>query len=231
MLVPFYGMPGFSSTALVENLLFVQILFASRLTWNGGAWSISAEWYAYLLFPLIVVLFLKRTRPMSAAAILGLCLAPGAVFIIAYGDGNIAVGPFVLARAIPEFVAGMLLYRCFLSASLVRVWRSDIVWLSCLACIIALAARPRTEISIIALLAVLLLCSAHNRGNVAAFLQVGPILFLGRISYSLYMLQAPAYYVTLVIRSQGVVTNTAALRGLMAGLSFAMAVPISKYIE
>jgi peptidoglycan/LPS O-acetylase OafA/YrhL len=124
----------------------------------------------------------------------------------------------------------MLLYHCFVSNWLVGLWRSDATCLSFLAMIVCVAAVPNTEIPIIALLAALMLCCAHNRGNVAP-LHAGPILFLGKISYSLYMLQAPAFFATLEIRSQGIVTNPAALGALMAVLSFAMAVPVSVYIE
>lgn len=231
LLLPFYGRPGFSGAALGEHLLFIQIFLAPTLTWNGGAWSISAEWYAYLLFPLIVTPLLKRTGPMSAVRMLVLFLAYPAALIIQFGSGNIAVGPLVLAHALPEFVAGMLLYHCFVSGWLASRWRSDTACLACLAMIVSLAAISGTEIPIIALLAALLLCCAHNRGNVAALLHAGPILFLGKISYSLYMLQAPAFFAALEMRSQGILTNTVALAALMAVLSFAVAVPVSRFIE
>ena len=231
LLLPFYGNQGFSGAALAENLLFIQIFLAPTLTWNGGAWSISAEWYAYLLFPFIVTPLLDRSGRMSAIRMLGLCLASPAILIIIAGTGNIAVGPIVLARALPEFVVGMLLYHCFVSNWLVCLWRSDAICFSCLFVIVCVAAIPNTEIPTIALLAALLLCCAHNRRKVAALLHTGPVLFLGKISYSLYMFQAPAYFSTLEMRSQGIVTNPAALGALMAVLSFAMAVPISVYIE
>ena len=228
---PVYGNQGFSGAALAENLLFIQIFLAPTLTWNDGAWSISAEWYAYLLFPLIVIPLPDRTGRMTAVRMIGLCLASPAVLIINAGTGNIAVGPIVLARALPEFLAGMLLYHCFVSNWLVGLWRSDATCLSFLAMIVCVAEIPNTEIPIIALLAALLLCCAHNRGNVAPLLHAGPILLLGKISYSLYMFQAPAFFCRHEIRSQGIVTNPAALGALMAVLSFAMAVPVSVYIE
>ena len=231
LLLPLYGRPGFSGAAFAEHLLFIQIFLAPTLTWNGGAWSISAEWYAYLLFPFIIIPLLDRTGRMSAVRMLGLCLAAPAALIIKAGSGNIAVGPFVLARALPEFVAGILLYHCFASNWLGSLWRSDTVCLACLVMIFCLAAIPGTEIPIIALLGALLLCCAHNRGNVAALLHAGPILFLGKISCSLYMLQAPAFFAALEMRSQGIVTDPAALGALMAVLSFAMAIPVSRFIE
>ena len=51
LLLPFYGNQGFFGAPLAENLLFIQIFLAPTLTWDGGAWPIIAEWYAYLFSP------------------------------------------------------------------------------------------------------------------------------------------------------------------------------------
>jgi peptidoglycan/LPS O-acetylase OafA/YrhL len=98
LLLPFYGNQGFSGAALAENLLFIQIFLAPMLTWNDGAWSISAEWYAYLLFPFIVIPLLDRTGRMTAVRIIGLCLASPAVLIINADTGNIAGSDRTCAR-------------------------------------------------------------------------------------------------------------------------------------
>src|SRR5690606_3845377 len=43
-----------SITALLANLLMLQGLAAGELSWNYPAWSISVEFFAYLLFPLAI---------------------------------------------------------------------------------------------------------------------------------------------------------------------------------
>jgi peptidoglycan/LPS O-acetylase OafA/YrhL len=45
--------------ALVQNLLLVQAWFNQPYSWNGVAWSVSAEWFVYLAFPLVAVLIIK----------------------------------------------------------------------------------------------------------------------------------------------------------------------------
>ena len=80
-------------------------------------------------------------------------------------------------------------------------------------------------------LAALLLSCAHNQGWAARLLDLAPLQYLGEISYSLYMLQAPAFFAALEMRSQGIVTDPAALGALLAVLSFAMAIPVSRFIE
>lgn len=49
-----------------KNLLLVQAWeFPARVNWNHFAWSISAEWFAYLLAPLFVALIWARQRVFS----------------------------------------------------------------------------------------------------------------------------------------------------------------------
>lgn len=231
LLLPLYGSQGFSGGSLINNLFFSQIFFETSLTWNASAWSISAEWYAYLLFPFIAIPLIERLLPLSSVAIVGFCLVPEATLVLSLGHGDIARTPIVLVRALPEFMTGMLIYRCFASNWLIRVWKSDSAFLLCFALIIAIAAFNRTDLPIVALLAVLLLCCAHNRKHVAAVLGGVPILFFGRISYSLYMVQAPAFFAATELRSRGIVTNATVFGWTMAALSFAMAVPMSRFIE
>ena len=45
---------GYTLQTFVENLFLVHYWLPSfTLSWNFPSWSISAEWFAYLLFPLI----------------------------------------------------------------------------------------------------------------------------------------------------------------------------------
>jgi peptidoglycan/LPS O-acetylase OafA/YrhL len=57
----------------VENLFLIQAWFGQPYSWNGVAWSVSAEWFAYLLFPLAAVLFF-RVRSLTAAILVGLSI-------------------------------------------------------------------------------------------------------------------------------------------------------------
>lgn len=77
-----------------------------QMTWNFPAWSISAEFAAYLLFPALVLIPLKGS-------------AKPALFLLAVGwlvFGSWLHLPtrtidFGVARIVPEFLGGMLLYR------------------------------------------------------------------------------------------------------------------------
>ena len=63
LLLPLFGSdPSFSLGALIHNLLLTQGPWLSEASWNYGAWSISAEWHAYLIFPFLVVVVSARSR-------------------------------------------------------------------------------------------------------------------------------------------------------------------------
>lgn len=105
-----YNWPDFASLMLMTSSWFPR---DHIVAWNGPAWSLSAEWFAYLAFPLFATLALKfRHRPW---VLLGLSFAVFAGLDAAYR----ATAGMVLPRAedsmgilriIPEFMGGMALY-------------------------------------------------------------------------------------------------------------------------
>ncbi|HMM93790.1 acyltransferase [Phycicoccus sp.] len=98
-----------TADAYVENLAMVHYWVSDRPSFNTPAWSISAEWFAYLLAPL---LFLAVARLRRAATALALAAASYGVMLwifatYALPNGNLE-GMFWV-RIMFEFVGGMLL--------------------------------------------------------------------------------------------------------------------------
>lgn len=97
---------------------FIQTLFlthawlpsAQAIEWNGPSWSLSAEWAAYLAFPLLaaVALWLRR-RPLALCALAaatfgGLDWAYRAMFGTGLTSAEFNLG---VLRIIPEFLLGI----------------------------------------------------------------------------------------------------------------------------
>lgn len=62
---------GYSSGDFFLNLLLVQTWVPHfQLNWNYPSWSISSEWFIYILFPLIAVSVFARLRSVRAAVLL-----------------------------------------------------------------------------------------------------------------------------------------------------------------
>ncbi|MEI8056760.1 MAG: acyltransferase [Actinomycetes bacterium] len=82
--------------------------------WNFPAWSLSMEWLAYLIFPLLVLLLFRfhRKLPTSAiAAAWGVVLLPLLIYGIAYGADPYYISDWgSTLRILTEFTAGALTY-------------------------------------------------------------------------------------------------------------------------
>ena len=107
----FYNLPGLVATVALVHAWFPGGLVAE---WNGPSWSLSAEWFAYLIFPAYAWLgFALRRRPllllvMAVAAFVLLDQAYYAVFNDSVVHAEARLG---ILRIAPEFLYGVALYR------------------------------------------------------------------------------------------------------------------------
>ena len=98
----------------IKQLLLIQEWGpAPQRGWNFVAWSLSMEWLAYLLFPLIVLVLWRFRRRMPTW---GLCLAVAIVLVPLMLYGLTTTDPFYTdnwgstIRVLTEFCAGGLTY-------------------------------------------------------------------------------------------------------------------------
>jgi len=189
MLLRLYGEgTAYSGNAFILNLLLLQGPWLNYGSWNDPSWSISLEWHAYILFPLLCVFIWRRgivaATFLAVACWLALCAMGLAQN---WGVQPVSHGAWALARSLPEFAIGILVYRLYRSGWLARVWGSD--WSFAIIALVLMALSPfwPTDLAIITVLPVLLLAVASNHGRVQLVLNTRPIAALGQISYSLYM--------------------------------------------
>jgi len=168
--------------------------------WNFPSWSISAEWAAYLLFPLIAALALKAQRWAGAFAIgaLALCLLSFVVL-----DNLSAVLPGVgqnfsqmtaqigALRILPSFLLGVALYAFGRNHAAPKSWAWPIVCVSA-GWIVAVTSFGWWEGLVWFGLAGLLYGLAEtSRHGVDAPMSSRAVVFLGAASYALYMIHLP----------------------------------------
>jgi peptidoglycan/LPS O-acetylase OafA/YrhL len=167
--------------------------FSESLSWNYVSWSISAEWFAYLAFLPLALLFIRL--PGGHAARLGLALA---TFTLLYLASPPLVGQqltlltydFAMLRILPEFMLGVALYHLSLDWDL--DWRSG-PWLlaTVLALLVAVAHFDLGHYPAVLLLAVLIFGAASlERQGALRFLRNRALVYLGETSYALYMTHA-----------------------------------------
>ncbi len=184
-----YGQSSaYSGHAFVFNLLLLQGPWLQYANWNDPSWSISAEWHAYILFPLLCALIWRRGVAVAILLAAGCWLTLAAMAAAQdWGVQPISHGALSLARSLPEFVIGILVYRLYRSGWQTRLWGSDWAFATVAVLVAALMPFWPTDLAIVTILPLLLLAAASNQGYVHRVLTSPPIAALGQISYSLYM--------------------------------------------
>jgi peptidoglycan/LPS O-acetylase OafA/YrhL len=176
----------YQPSAILTNLLLVQAWgFDRSLTWNYPSWSISAEWFAYLLFPPLCLLLhrLGRARPW-----LGLLLAQALLVGLDQGfDALYRTYDCSLLRIAPEFLAGMFLWRL---KDRVPLPRPDLLLALALAGFLILAASPVERLPLVLAAQAVILLTYRAAGPLGRLLAWRPLVYLGEVSYSLYMVHA-----------------------------------------
>jgi len=166
----------------------VQGLDAGKLSWNYPAWSISIEFVAYLLFPFALPA-IWRAPERAKVAIGGLLFA--LLFILALAtkdDFNQWDGPLTLLRCLPEFILGTLLYCAYRAAPVGLFLQSDAAAFFILVTVVLGLHFNAPDLLIIGLFGALVLTAVLNGGSFSKCANVAPLVWLGNISYSLYLI-------------------------------------------
>jgi peptidoglycan/LPS O-acetylase OafA/YrhL len=172
--------------AYVENVAMVHTWFNDRPSFNAPAWSISSEWFAYLLAPLLFVAAVRVRRAVPALALAAVSYAAMlAVFAtMALPNGNLEHMFYV--RILGEFIGGMLLCLAWVrgGAGLGRLVVVLPVTLAALALLPAASnghywAAPALGLSVAAL--------AGSAGWLSSALARPGIVAAGEASYALYL--------------------------------------------
>ncbi|CAA2136738.1 acyltransferase family protein [Methylobacterium bullatum] len=169
---------------LLDCLLMTQAWHSDGMVWNYPGWSLSAEWFEYLIFPLIASGVVGLGKKQGAFV---LVVAAGA--LIAYGGLNYFES-MPLIRSTAGFLLGML---CFQLTYLNLVKSIPFVPIALLAIAIltftwGTIAGPLT---LLMFYSIIVLACAYPGNRIERTFVYKPFEYLGQISYSLYLIHAP----------------------------------------
>jgi len=183
----------YSLGTFVANLLLIQAWGFPQYSWNWVAWTISAEWFAYLLFPFAAFALFSRLSSRSTRAIVIMLVYAVMLTVSTWA------GPDRTELALLRVTAG------FTSGVMVWLWvrdRPPSESASGIAAFIAVAGLAAT-IVLMSLVGsarggfwpapwfvLLVFGVSGDRGPIARALSSAPGIYFGRISYSLYMVHA-----------------------------------------
>jgi peptidoglycan/LPS O-acetylase OafA/YrhL len=160
-------------------------------SWNLPAWSLSAEFFSYFVFPVLVVL-ISRLKKVNECVVLSLFLCLSVQVI------NLAVlGPRAMMRAVPNFVLGCLTYRIYTlrpehryGAMMALTGIVMLIVSKMLPAEVTLLASSFSVWLIVLGLAWTMVASSGGKLVTSLFANRF-MLFMGRISYSIYIVHFP----------------------------------------
>lgn len=180
------GLERFDFWTLPQHLLLVHAwgpFMHGSGEWNPPSWSVSIEWLAYFLFPLLLwgtAGWIRRPwLPIAVTVAIGFALNSQITWGLWGSEG--------VARGLSEFTLGCLLANLY--GSPVAEWLQTRLgsWLAAGLLIIGFALVPNTGFIIGVLTAPLLLALSGKANPPATFFGSRPMFFLGEISYSIYL--------------------------------------------
>ena len=202
-------------------------------TWNVPSWSISAEMFVYLGFPLLAYFLFRGGFRAQVTVAVALLVTLGAVF---HGLGlkslGAEFGKMALLRCAFEFTAGMCV--CYTWAHFTKWPKTQLkamFWTLPLALVGTLLFEVASFLTAPAIFIALLAISLQIKTWMHAWLEAPALQYLGDISYSLYM----NHYWIKAILTMFLLENSEAgdLRwlALYVGLSLGISALTHKFVE
>ncbi|MBR0552713.1 acyltransferase family protein [Stakelama marina] len=184
----FINAPRLDYLALQTVLLQVWN-YRAAVSWNVPSWSISAEMHIYLLLPALAWTAARRPRlaPWGMLAASTLIYA----YILAERPRLDILDPLAILRCLAGFLLGAAIqrWRGFYLGTTER--RATLTQLTALAGLVAVLLGSRQDVLSIPFFALLLAATADDRGILAIIFSARAWQALGRISYSIYLLNFP----------------------------------------
>lgn len=179
--------------ALLSNILMIQSLnIHDTTTWNGPAWSISVEFWSYLMFAAVVLAF----RARLGLALIGMAVL-GLAGVAAFSDIYLfATYDFGMFRAMYGFFLGAATYR-LLASGRVEIDGGtgvEIAVVLGLASYLMSTGVNVTSLAAPLVFAAIILIFANGKGAITRLLESRPVQALGLWSYSIYLVHVLLFY-------------------------------------
>ena len=200
--VPLPEVSSLTAISYVRQVLLVQLWFEpffDGTSWDGPAWSISAEWLAYLLFGVLVLVIFRMKLATRARTLMVLAFVAQLPPVVLLLTSGFFYTPWSwLPRIVTQFVAGALacaaVRRLDLSDRARRVvgYVSLLLLVALVGLIYLLDAYPITGVldsgGVVDMLFVpLVITLAVGLGSLPRLLSTRVMVYGGQISFCLYM--------------------------------------------
>jgi peptidoglycan/LPS O-acetylase OafA/YrhL len=179
-----------SVDAILANIPMIHSLgIYDQLTWNFPSWSISTEFYTYLVFAgLFTVVRKPATSLLLSMAIAIMGAAVVAMFSSRWLDTTYDYGFF---RCVFGFFVGHLTYRLWRTRvghrAFRTLWSVEILCVAGIVVFVTLVGRTAFSLAAPIVFGFAVWVFAHESGPVSRLMAARPIALLGAWSYSIYL--------------------------------------------
>ncbi|HKB54682.1 MAG TPA: acyltransferase [Ramlibacter sp.] len=192
---PFTG--GTDPVAVLTNLLMAQSLNVhDMLTWNGPSWSISAEWWTYVLFAFVAVVAGVRNWLLAAVAI-----AAPLVLLRLTRTGMDVTYDWGLIRSVFGFALGVACCRGYRllrprtqragalheSSRAALATALEFAVLAAVVLFVSFAGKSNWSLLAPFVFSAAVLVFAGEGGAVSRLFRTRPLKWIGQLSYSIYL--------------------------------------------
>jgi peptidoglycan/LPS O-acetylase OafA/YrhL len=192
----------FDRKALLNCLLLIQSMHLGYVTapLNNPSWSLSTEWWVYMIFPFFVPYFISlKTRGKLLTTLLIVACYVGLKYLEhrpvgAQGNFPNMMTDFGFLRCLAGFFTGMLLFTFYEHRAAYNLMRQDWFFAICFGAALLCLHLGITHIVIIAFFPFILISAAYNQTRVKRILDTRVLQRLGDWSFSLYLVHIPVIY-------------------------------------
>jgi hypothetical protein len=219
----------FTEGASPAGLLSTLLLLHSTPVWsvfsvNGPSWSISAEYWTYLIFGSVVIGVSRLAPPRPNLTVVYISLWLVAFIILVAGQGRMETyAEYAVPRCLYGFAAGCLVQQFYQFArsragaiALTVGSAAEVIAVAMVAVfVIRLAPTPLQFLAPL-VFGCAILIFAFQAGVISRLLETRPFLILGRLSFSIYMTHS---FLREILRWRGLHIDATALLPHVAALA------------
>ncbi|EFM17927.1 MULTISPECIES: acyltransferase [unclassified Pantoea] len=183
-----------NTTEYIILFSFLQSIMDVTNNLIPHAWSISVEFIAYLTFPFAIFLLSKKHGIISlvvitASAFTGLYLASLKGY---WGPLDVVGGKFAIVRCLSDYVLGIVSLFVF------QMVKEKFKWITLeIALIFSIALAFTTlnfrgyDLLVVVFFTIMIPLLSASQGIIYKLMSLSPIVYLGEISYSIYLIHYP----------------------------------------
>ena len=175
--------------AIINHLTLTQSMgLLDHNTWNFPSWSISTEYYAYVVFALLMILT-QKSRTLAAALMIA-----GSIAVLAWqsdiGFHETIVWGFF--RCLAGFMVGVLIYPLYARTRHLKQYPRcmTIVEIAAIAVLLGfslISADPQASLLSPLVVGFLVWTFCYDAGVISRMFASRVLIYLGTISYSIYL--------------------------------------------